>query len=133
MRNIIESSERVSEILQGQSPQAFLAQHTAGLRRWLEGRPEAWRLFGPYWGAVQYLMRIYQSDYAEVDSWASGEEFPDYLQGYMRGDDIIKWVDSLDYLNRNGDYVENPGTPHLVTLENGDQRLYDPLVGLLDR
>lgn len=120
--------------LSGRSPQAYAAKAAEVLLNWMDspGGGSSWMALGPWWPVVQRLILAHHPEALSVRQWNGGSEPPDYLAHYDFGNEARNAVAALAYLNRNGDYLEHPQTPHSIEMMDGERRLYLPGVGLVD-
>lgn len=135
MRYSVEELQAIAPTaLDGRSPQEYVKTGVEKLVQWLGADPhnQCWKRFGPYWPAVQELLEEYAPGNNLTGAWG---EVPDYLQHYNYQADALNLLAAMSYLNRDGEEYVNAveDHPHSIELPNGEQRLYVPGSGLLDR
>lgn len=131
MRTIDELEQRSVEVSKGQNKAEFLRIATATLLPWMERNPRHWQVFGPWAYAIRDLLRKYQPEFTQPTRWNLPDR-PAYLALYDRGNDLFNWVEAMDYLNRDGQYMHHPDDFHSIEMPDGDRKLYHPVMGFYD-
>lgn len=119
-----------SQLLQKYTEQDYCDGAVDGIIAMVKSRPRSWEHFGPYWPVVQDLILKYRpGETRHAQEWGDP---PDYLAHYDYGEDMLNAIAALQYLNRDGEYLAPIGHPHSIQLENGDNALYSPALGLIE-
>ena len=119
-----------SQLLQNHTEQSYCQKAVDSILTMLQSKPDSWKHFGPYWPVVRGLILEYRpGEERRTLEWGDP---PDYLSHYDYGDDMLNAIAALQYLNRDGEYLAPVGHPHSIELENGDNALYSPALGLIE-